>query len=370
MKRKRSNIILLASALLFTSSLSSCSSFFGEDGYMIKETSVIEDSNGNEIFVIKFNDETVSDMRITIPKGEDGNSIETITPTIKDNEVVLTIKYSDETKKDTVVSVPIINGKDGKGVRDITIKTNSEGNMVLKFIYTDNTESNEIVIPKGKDGVGIKSIVPTFDNATNKTTIIITFTDESISPVKFEVSNGKDGVGIKTITYSEEYSTEDSYCLVIEYNDGYITTAEDSIYLPRPKATEWYSGASDPSATIGKSGDFYINIVNGNVFQKNDSGKWEYKFSMKSSSESEDTTYTTVIFDANGGLLNDSTTTASLYIEEGEALKLSMIPTPTKEGSTFLGWYTSKKYNVNAGKLTDLTPVYGTKLSVYAWWSE
>lgn len=156
-------------------------------------------------------------------------------------------------KKDTVVSVSIINGKDGKGVRDITIKTNTEENIVLKFIYTDNIEFNEIVIPKGKNGVGIKSIVPTFDSATNKTTITITFTDKSISLVKFEVSNGKDGVGIKTITYSEEYSTEDSYCLIIEYNDGYITNAEDAIYLPRPKATEWYSGTNNPSATIGKS---------------------------------------------------------------------------------------------------------------------
>ena len=49
-------------------------------------------------------------------------------------------------------------------------------------------------------------------------------------------------------------------------------------------------------------------------------------------------------------------------------IDLSDIPTPTYENHTFLGWYTTPTYNVNAGKLTDLTPVFKKTLTVYAWW--
>ena len=53
---------------------------------------------------------------------------------------------------------------------------------------------------------------------------------------------------------------------------------------------------------------------------------------------------------------------------KGTPVDLSDIPTPTYADHTFLGWYTTPTYNVNAGKLTDLTPIFKKTLTVYAWW--
>ena len=134
-----------------------------------------------------------------------------------------------------------------------------------------------------------------------------------------------------------EYSDESNYCLVITYSDGYVTNRSDSIYLPRPKSTVWYRGASDPLTTLGKVGDFYLNITNGNVYYKVDSATWEYQFSMKGESTSVTSEYSTVLFDPNGGTFSDSSTMAFASTIKGTPIDLSDIPTPTYEDHTFLG---------------------------------
>ena len=89
---------------------------------------------------------------------------------------------------------------------------------------------------------------------------------------------------------------------------------------------------------------------------------------MKGESTSVTSEYSTVLFDPNGGTFSDSSTMAFASTIKGTPIDLSDIPTPTYEDHTFLGWYTTPTYNVNAGKLTDLTPVFKKTLTVYAWW--
>lgn len=66
-----------------------------------------------------------------------------------------------------------------------------------------------------------------------------------------------------------------------------------------------------------------------------------------------------VSFDANGGLLNYNQffTTASGY--------LTYIPTPTREGYNFIGWYT----DVDVGTIVDASTVFTSNTTVYAHWT-
>ena len=69
--------------------------------------------------------------------------------------------------------------------------------------------------------------------------------------------------------------------------------------------------------------------------------------------------YYSVTFDTDGG----TSVSSPDYTDV-----VSSSPVTTKSGYTFLGWYTTPTYNVNAGKLTDLTPINKKQLTVYAWW--
>lgn len=371
MFKKRSLVLLTSLCLL--GSVSSCTTFFGSDSFMIKSYNITKEENGDQILTIIFDDEDQAPMVIKIPKGisgENGVGIESVVPTKSEDgtQVTITITYTDKTIKPTVISVPLIQGNDGVSVTGVDVKTDEKtGNIVIKFKYSNDTESDEIVIPKGKDGNGISSIVPSYDSKTKTTTITINFTDDSVAPISFNIKDGTDGVSISEIKYSEEFSTKDQYCLQITYSDGYVTSKGDSIYLPRPKSTKWLSGTLEPSPSQGDVGDFYLDLETGYIYQKINDTTWDYKFSMKNKQEETKTQYCTVLFNPNGGTFDGSTATAYKPVEKGKPLSLDDIPVPTYEGHTFIGWYTTKEYNVNAGKVTDLTPVF-SDLTVYAWW--
>ena len=345
---------------LLISTATGCSAFFGDDGYLISSSSISYDQDGNTIVTITFNSEEVSPMTITIPKGDDGVGIKDIIPSVDDTSVTLTIKYTDSSLSDTTFTIPIVKGEDGKGITDIQVDTDENGNTILVFKYTDGTTSIPIEIPKGNDGVGIRSIVPTYNEGNKTTSLLITLTDDS--QITFEISDGEDGTSIISVVYDETLSTNDTYVLKVIYSNGF----EEYVSLPRPQSTKWYSGTTSPTSDIGQDGDFYLNITNGDVFL-NINGKRDFKFSMKSDSATQKDEYSTVIFDSNGGTINGSNANAYASTVKGTPVELSEIPTPVKDGFEFLGWYTTKEFNQNAGKLTDLTPVFEKQLFVYAW---
>lgn len=373
MFKKRSLVLLTSLCLL--GSVSSCTTFFGSDSFMIKSYNITKEENGDQILTIIFDDEDQAPMVIKIPKGisgENGVGIESVVPAKSEDgtQVTITITYTDKTIKPTVISVPLIQGNDGVSVTGVDVKTDeTTGNIVIKFKYSNDTESDEIVIPKGidgKDGNGISSIVPSYDSTTKETTITINYTDESLPSTSFTIKDANDGIGIESIEYCEEFSTKDEYCLRITYSDGYQTGKGDSIFIPRPKSTKWLSGTREPSSSQGEVGDFYLDVETGYIYQKINDTTWDYKFSMKNKQEETKTQYCTVLFNPNGGTFGGSTATAYKPVEKGKPLSLEDIPVPTYEGHTFIGWYTTKEYNVNAGKVTDLSPVF-YDINVYAW---
>ena len=147
-------------SLCLLSSLSSCTSLFGGDGYSIASTeSYIDPTTGDTIILITFDDEEIAPLKVTIPSGKagvDGNGIKKIETSVDQNEFVITIIYTDTSYENTVLRVPITNGKDGISVTGVIVNNETEdGNVIIKFTYSDGTESANITIPKGNDGNGI-----------------------------------------------------------------------------------------------------------------------------------------------------------------------------------------------------------------------
>ena len=347
----------------------SCSAFFGDDGYLIENISHYTDGEGNVVVTLYFDSDEVEPLTITIPKGdsgEQGRGISNIEYEVnEDNESVDIIIYYSDNSQPTTINVPIINGEDGRGVENVIVDQDEEENMTIKFEYSDGSSSEEFVIPKGEDGRGIETIESNPIEGTNISIITITYTDGTSS--QFQISNGEDGRGIVSIAYDEASSTETAYALIITYTNEETET----IYLPRPQSTKWYTGASDPTSTLGINGDFYLNIASGEVFLKQNN-IWVAQFNMKGSGDEDAKTYYNVTFTLGEGESwsdpQDGDSSIIVRAEEGSTLPLEEIPVPVRNGSTFLGWFTSLETNINSGQFTDLTPIL-KDITLFAHWS-
>lgn len=367
-------MVLGGSALIGMTSFTSCSSFFGDDSYSIVDTKTqIDEKTGDTIVTITFSDGK-DPLTFTIPKkisGTDGVGIESITSEMINNNVILTITYTDHSMSPTKISVPVVKGDTGVGIKEVEVSQDLEGNTVIVFVYTDNTRSNNIVIPKGIDGedgmngIGILSVDSATDTDGNLT-LTITYTDSSLPPTTITLRNGHDGVGIETIVYDEDRSNDTTYVLDILFDDGTSTR----VSLPRPQSVSWYALEGAPDNNLGKEGDFYINILNGNIYHKNSPSSWAYMFTMKGTGSTEQQT---VVFIANGGRFEKEETLGdnkkTYVVEYGSYLNLENIPVPTYDDThIFDGWWTSKDVNnPNSGHFTDLTPIQ-TNMNLYARW--
>jgi len=350
-------------------SLTSCAFFDDGSGTEIKSVvPTYDDKSGNTIITITFVDEDIEPVTFLIPRGlsgKDGVSIKEITSKmLPDNKTIeLTISYSDPSVENTVLSVPVL---EGKGVKEVNVGTDEEGNTTFQFTYTDNTKGPIIQIPKGKDGNGIESFDVSDPDSEGRMTVTVTFTDGNQK--SFEIKNGKDGVSVATIEYDAEASDDTHYVLKVTYSDSYT----ENIVLDRPRSTIWYSGATAPeedstASSKAKAGDFYLNRNNGYVYQLGSDGTWTFLFGMKSDGSGSKEVYHTVFFDPGEGKINDTKGILMSSVLEGHSLPLSSIPLPVYDGHVFEGWYTDTN-NVNAGKFTDMVPVY-SDLKLYAKYS-
>lgn len=371
---------LLASLTLFaaTPTLSSCSFIFGGDeGYQIQDVETATDKDGNTVLTITYTNAELSPLVVTLPKGmsgKDGVGIQDIQSSVVEDEIVLTITYTDTSVEPTVLSFPILQGEDGKGIESVDVKQDEQtGNTILVFHYNDGTDSGNITIPKaqdGKDGVGIDTISSTYDETTKNYLITITYTDGR-EPTVITIPPSEDGVGISFISYSEIQSDDENYGIIISYTDG--TTS--ILRIPRPQSTHWYYGDVAPSSTIGVTGDYYLNTTTGEVYCKADSGWGVPLFSMKGTGTTQEKEYCTIYFDANGGTFEGGESIKFLAsLEVGTNIPLTgsdsfeTIGIPSLEGYEFSGWYTSPEDEALSGQFTDLTPVYGEQLTLYAHW--
>ncbi len=357
-------MLLIVSALTLSYPLASCSFFDTGNGTQIKEVlSTYDSSTGNTIVTITFTDDETEPVSFIVPRGisgKDGVSIKNVTSKISSDgkSVELTISYTDNSVEDTVISVPVL---EGRGIKEVLVNKDEDGNPTIQFTYTDGTQSSVITIPSGKDGNGIESFEVSDPDSNGRMTITVTFTDGTSKT--FELKNGTNGISVMNITYNEEKSDASHYVLTITYSDGYT----EDVVLDRPRSNRWFTGTTAPESDTTASsqaveGDFYLNRVNGYVYQMTSDGTWSFLFGMKA--DTQTTVYHTVFFDPGAGKINGSSSIMMSSVLEGKTLPLSSIPTPTYEDHTFLGWYTDLT-NVNAGQFTDLTPVL-SDLTLYA----
>lgn len=359
----KNTLLILLAAFSFAMPLTSCSFFdTGSDGTQIKNVETRVDTlTGNTIITITFTNEDMTPVSFNVPQGiagKDGVSIKNVSSTLSSDgqSVTLTISYTDSSVENTVISIPVVQGR---GIKEVLVDKDENGNTTIQFVYTDNSTSSKITIPNGKDGNGIETFEVSDPDDNGVITITVKFSDGNSKT--FEVKNG---VSVRNITYNEEKSDDSTYVLTITYSDGY----SEDVLLERPHTNRWYTGTTDPEKDVAAltnavEGDFYLNKINGYVYQKESNGSWTFLFGMKASS-SEETVYHTVYFDPGEGKINGSSNILMSSVLDGKTMPLSIIPTPTYEGHTFLGWYTDLN-NVNSGKFTDLTPVF-SNLNLYA----
>ncbi len=360
-------LLLAVSALSLSYPLASCAFFDDGGGAQIKEvTPRYDEATGNTIITITFTDEEMEPVTFIVPRGisgKDGVSIKNITSKMLSDgkSIELTISYTDSSVENTVISVPVL---EGKGVKEVLVDTDEDGNTTIQFTYTDESKGPVITIPKGKDGNGIASFEVNGPDSDGNTTITVTLDDGTKK--EFTVSNGRDGVSVSNITYDDSKSDSTHYVLTITYTDGYTEDVE----LDRPRSTRWFTGTTTPDNDSAASsqaveGDFFLNRINGYVYQKMSDGSWTFLFGMKADDSSVGKeVYHTVFFDPGLGKINGNSGILMATALEGKTMPLSNIPTPTYEGHSFMGWYTDLT-NVNAGRFTDLTPVF-SDLKLYA----
>lgn len=360
-------LLLALSALSLSYPLASCAFFDTGEGAQIKEvTPRYDEATGNTIITITFTDEEMEPVTFIVPRGisgKDGVSIKNITSKMLSDgkSIELTISYTDSSVENTVISVPVL---EGKGVKEVLVDKDEDGNTTIQFTYTDESKGPVITIPKGKDGNGIASFEVNGPDSDGNTTITVTLDDGTKK--EFTVSNGRDGVSVSTITYDANKSDATHYVLTIKYTDGYT----EEVTLDRPRSTRWFTGTTTPDNDSAASsqaveGDFFLNRINGYVYQKMSDGSWTFLFGMKADDSSVGTEVIhTVFFDPGLGKINGNTGILMANVLEGKTMPLANIPTPTYEDHTFLGWYTDLT-NVNAGRFTDLTPVF-SDLKLYA----
>lgn len=360
-------LLLAVSALSLSYPLASCAFFDTGEGAQIKEvTPRYDEATGNTIITITFTDEEMEPVTFIVPRGisgKDGVSIKNITSKMLSDgkSIELTISYTDSSVENTVISVPVL---EGKGIKEVLVDKDEDGNTTIQFTYTDESKGPVITIPKGKDGNGIASFEVNGPDSDGNTTITVTLDDGTKK--EFTVSNGRDGVSVSNITYDDKKSDATHYVLTIKYTDGYT----EEVTLDRPRSTRWFTGTTTPDNDSAASsqaveGDFFLNRINGYVYQKMSDDSWTFLFGMKAddSSVGKEVIHT-VFFDPGLGKINGNTGILMANVLEGKTMPLPNIPTPTYEGHSFMGWYTDLT-NVNAGQFTDLTPVF-SDLKLYA----
>lgn len=131
-----------------------------------------------------------------------------------------------------------------------------DGVAKLVINYQDETiPPDKFPLPAGEDGTGIKSVVTLEKEDGTGQVIEITFTDNSIVPVRFEVNNGRSVVGLES-----EVSEEDNQVYMwVKYDDN---TTSEKFLLPKGQDGISFTGYDHESHEDG-SQTYYFHFSQG-----------------------------------------------------------------------------------------------------------
>ena len=349
--------------------LSGCGSFFEEETLEIAsiETETLKD--GSTKITINYTDETLKPVEFIVPAGETGetgNGIKDVIITKSEDgeKTFLEIIYTDEDSEST--KVELTNGVSVMGMETVD---GEDGKRYLIVKYSNNTQSDPIELVSGADGATFDGY-EVFPNPDGSQTVFIYFRSGNQrnevaltipAPIK-----GESGKGIASIAGLIEGN---EYVLYVTYDDGNEEMAIQPtvVRVPFTRPTKWLTGSGIPDNSLGINGDFYYDTTNNDIYLKD--GIWDLKVDLDNNGSS----LIKVTFDLNDydsdvkaqmahtGVTN--LTTPTFYEGRKE------IPTPTRTGYNFLGWYTKDVLSPNATKLEDLT-VLTCDITVYAIWEK
>lgn len=156
---------------------------------------------------------------------------------------------------------------------------------------------------------------------------------EPVTVVSNELISNENGVRTYKIVFSD--GTEATYS-VKDGADG--AKGPDGSYISEVKKT----------GTDGNVDTYTIYLTDGSTFA----------FTVTNGTAAEPSDKVTVSFDANGGKLE----TTTIEVEKGSSANL---PIPTRNGYTFLGWYTEKR--IDSACYNNTTPISGDITLIARW---
>lgn len=344
-------------------SLTGCSSFF-DDGSEVLEISSIESitlEDGSTILRITYADEERLPDEFIIPKGAEGNGIKGInTVENDDGTITVTISFTDKTMEDEVFIL-----KNGISVIGVESEFDSEtGETLMKVKFSNGEYSEPIILPKGEKGEDGNSFTG-YDIIQNEDlSMEIYFHFSKSDDVLITIPAPKEGAAGRGISSIISMETDTEYVLQINYDDE---TNEEVRFTKPADPNKWYNGGTEPDRSLGVSGDYYFDIFHNDIYVKEGSS-W-----TKIVDFDADEQYCSVKFNLNDSdefpAKMPSGSQKSYNILKGNYFSTEgySIPIPTRDGYTFVGWYTSREISQVTGQLTEITPIFND-VTFYAIW--
>lgn len=348
-----------------------CGAMFASCGFFEDETLIIESidaqtmEDGSTKVTITYLDDVSDPVVFYIPKGERGeigNGIKEVKHEVKDGENIVTLIFDDENIEDMVFTVK--NGRSITGVSELELEELT-GKYFFRINYSDG-QSETVYVPQGKDGNGIKAY---FLEETDEGGYVLTFTfdDESLEPLVINIPKGEKGVGIQKVTSVNESPYE--WSIQFTFSDGSTETASFK------RANQWLTGPGKPNQEVGIPGDFYWDTTTKNIYFKDAIKGWTVMYDVDG--VQEDDCHVSFDLNVNDGSasfpqdINGEYVPAEYYIQPGTNFYGSgySIPIPTRDGYTFVGWFTDKTATVVSGQLTSLTTIT-CDMVLYACWQK
>ena len=316
---------------------------------------------------------------------ENGGSVNWEVDGVRENDIVV---YPGETLK--ITATP----NDGKMVAGWDIKGVYDGNDYSReksFAYKDLSDSNTI-------SVSFKAV--TYFTVAFADNITATADGESISTgadvaagskMTFTYSNNAD-TSVRVIQWKNgetEYPLTEQLVIdsLMSALDISVETGELSFFNVDVEGEHFTSSitgtyeengsyAAGSSVTIKLTPETDVRITEvdctgADISQDEDTGIWTAvierldgnvtcKVTTESTAAPPVVTKFTVTFDANGGSVSPET------METDENGKLSELPTPTRDGCTFDGWYDAK----DGGSKVPADKIYTESTTIYAHWTK
>lgn len=358
---KRLFVLFILFNLLFA--LVGCGGFMASSDVLeIASIEATPLADGSKLVTITYSDEEIKPTTFIVPKGDDG----------KDGVGIKLVSYrttNDATK--TLVDLTLTNEEkvtieipNGISVNDIsTTYDDKTGNTEVVFNYSDGTSSEPLILPKGEAGDDGISIIGTSQRINRDYSVTLTFHMSEGEDIVVEIpapQQGVDGRGIKDIV---TLPGNDTYTMLITFTDD--TTQEVSFVRPN----RWFSEMSAPDNKLdGIDGDLWYDLAHQVIYLKQN-GRWvstmdftdvigdgyQITFNLNDSKDAPASL-------PKGSLFNYTVIKGTYFASSGY-----QIPVPTRDGYTFMGWYTVKNPTAVNGPFTDLTVVH-SNLTLYALW--